>query len=178
MPYEDLNLIQDPTISVPLGEAWFDQVRTNEEFLARNKPSARVYNNAAISINTSTVTALTFNSERYDVGGCHDTSSLTSRLKVPTGEGGVFFIGGGVQWGAHVTGYRSLLVRLNGSVILAQIDALSIGAAVMSQTIATMYALAAGDYVELCVWQTSGVSLNVNVAGNYSPEFHFMWQSM
>jgi hypothetical protein len=37
------------------------------------------------ALNASSVTAMTWNSEQYDVGGWHDTGSNTSRLTVPSG---------------------------------------------------------------------------------------------
>jgi len=42
-------------------------------------------------------------------------------------------------------------------------------------TIATVYQLAAGDYVELMGLQASGGSLNMLASSAYSPEFYAHW---
>lgn len=132
---------------------------------------ARVYNNANISITTATTTALTFNSERYDLSTLHSTSTNTSRLTLPTA--GAWFIGGSVAWAANATGVRQLAIRKNGTTILSSVlgPASSGGVNGTQQAVSTEYSFAVNDYVELIVYQDSGGALNVVVVGDYSPEF-------
>jgi len=132
---------------------------------------ARVYNSGALTITNNTLTALTFDSERFDTDTIHSTASNTSRLTATTA--GKYAISGHIEWAANATGHRLIAIRLNGTTSLASIrrNAISGGAATEQQSIATIYELAVNDYVELHVLQTSGGNLNVNAAGNYSPEF-------
>lgn len=131
---------------------------------------ARVFNSANISINNATFTALTFDSERWDTGNFHSTSSNTSRLTVPTA--GLYDIGGSVVFAANATGMREAAIRVNGSTFIVeqgpQPPTVTDGARVQ---VSTQYQLAAGDYVELMAFQRSGGALNVIASGNSSPEF-------
>ena len=132
-------------------------------------PSARVYNNAAISINNDTATALTFNSERWDTDEIHSTVTDTGRLTCKTA--GIYTLNGHVAFAGNSTGNRYILIQLNGSTNLA-IHRHAPGTSGESRmSISTVYSLAVNDYVELLVWQNSGGALNVVTAPNYSPEF-------
>lgn len=129
---------------------------------------ARVYNSADISIADSTATILTFNSERYDTLSIHSTSSNTGRLTIPFA--GKWCIGAAVDWDANATGYRSSLVRKNGSTVLTANTHPAASGADTNQPLNTEDLFAAGDYVEIVVAQNSGGALNVKSLGNYSPE--------
>lgn len=134
---------------------------------------ARVYNNAAISINNNTQTALTFNSERFDTDGLHSTSVNTSRLTCT--RAGKHLATAHVEFAANVTGLRFAGIRLNGTTYIAldQKPVDSAGAWIAS--LSTVYEMALIDYIELVVFQNSGGALNVNASGNYSPELA-MWR--
>jgi hypothetical protein len=154
---------------------WNSDVVDNAAWLGRDAPHARVYNSVAISHTTSgSWQALTFDSERVDVGACHSIVSNTSRLTVPSGGGGWYDIGGSIEWASNATGTRSIGIRLNGATFLAapKVAALS---TTLPQSVSTKYQLAAGDYVELMAVQDSGGALNVAASGDYSPEFWFEW---
>lgn len=168
----------DPSTGAVIPTAWGDAVNAAIDYLATNKAHCRVYNSANISITTSgTPQALTFNSERYDVGACHSTSSNTSRLTAPTGEGGKYDIKGHTAWAANGTGVaRQSRIRVNGSTYIAMQNSNPPSASTGGEgSIATDYALAAGDYVELVVVQDSGGALNCTASANYSPEFSMKW---
>jgi hypothetical protein len=134
---------------------------------------ARVYNDANISVNNNSATALTFNTERYDVGACHDTGSNTGRLTAPIA--GKYLITGHIRL-ASDTDYTQvqLIIRLNGTTSIADVfDNVAFSANVVDRSVSTIYALAATDYVELVAFQinTSAGANNVSAAGNLSPEF-------
>lgn len=137
-------------------------------------PSARVYNNAAIKIANASNVALTFNSERWDTDAIHDTTTNTGRLTCKTA--GIYNIYGSVQFAASATGYRYLLIRLNGSTFIASHGHTEVEAIVEDMSISTEYSLAVNDYVELMVHQNSGGALDVNASANYSPEFGMTFQ--
>jgi hypothetical protein len=133
-------------------------------------PQARVFNSANISIPTGTVTALTFNSERYDNGGLHSTSANTGRLTAPIT--GLYVIGGNVRFAANATGIRNALIRLNGTTFIATDTRQATGGGNATDLpLETQYQLTAGDFLELVVFQDSGGALNVTAGANFSPEF-------
>lgn len=134
-------------------------------------PSARVYNNAAISVANNTLTALTFNSERHDNASIHDTSSNTSRLTVP--QAGVYDVAATIAFAANATGQREVAFKLNGATFIHDDSRMAVTTASATTAVgtSTQYKLAATDYVECFAAQVSGGALNVNSSGNLSPEF-------
>jgi hypothetical protein len=156
---------------------WNSDVVDNAAWLGRDAPHARVYNSTSFSHTTSgNWLAVTFDSERYDTGAMHSTASNTTRLTVPSGAGGVYAIGGTVDFAANTTGQRGIGLWLNGSTFLAKnvVDALASGGNQMS--VYTEYLLAASDYVELLTYQSSGGALTISATGDTSPEFYASWR--
>lgn len=150
-------------------------LRDNESFLY-SPPRFRVYNSLAEAIPNAAFTAATFDSERFDTNGMHSTSVNTGRATCQTA--GAYLLGGGVEWAANATGVRAAALRINGTTFIGTEAHMTRtdGGTAGSSTV-TLYALAATDYVELLVYQSSGGSLNVNAASNYSPEFWGIWQA-
>lgn len=179
--YGDPNSVHNPATGTSPPAAWGDLVRDDIVWIAGDsasgnpKPMARVYNSASLSVATATWTYLTFNSERYDVGGGHSTSVNTDRLTVPSGGGGVYHIGGTISFAANATGIRAIGIWLNGTTLIASHDVTSVTATNQDLAIGCDYKLAAAEYVTLGAYQTSGGLLNVSASGNYSPEFHWHW---
>jgi hypothetical protein len=133
---------------------------------------ARAYHNANQSIADVTTTALALNSERYDTDAYHDTSTNNSRLTIPSGKAGYYHIGASVNFGPDSDGFRLVYIRLNGTTPIAvQGWKASDGGNITYVSLSTDYLLAVGDYVEIIVFLSAGNSLNVEVNGNYSPEF-------
>lgn len=132
-------------------------------------PSARVYNNAVIAVANNTDVVLTFNSERYDTDTIHSTITNTSRLTCKTA--GIYDIWAAVEFAGNATGIRYLSIRLNGTTYIARIGAPATSTIIHALNVSCHYSLTANDYLEALVYQNSGAALNVNSAGNYSPEF-------
>lgn len=130
---------------------------------------ARVFNSANISISNDSNTALTFDSERFDAGSFHSTSSNTSRLTVPVS--GKYLVVGNAEFAANATGFRTLGIRLNATTIIGASRSTSPGAAGTLLNVAAVYEMAAGAYVELMAYQNSGGSLNILANSAFSPEF-------
>jgi hypothetical protein len=143
-------------------------VRDNTAFL-NAPPSTRVYNNAAISVNNTTNTTLTFNTERWDTDTMHNTVTNTSRLTATTA--GLYHIYANISWASNATGYRVMTIVLNGATTIANVDQRAVDGAITTHVVSTEYSLAATDYVEVVVYQNSGGALNVAAGANYSPEF-------
>lgn len=178
MAYVDPQSVNNPTAGATLPAAWGDTVRDDLEWLARNKPHCRVYNNAAVSIPDATRTAITFNSERVDVGGMHSTVSNTSRITIPSGADGWYSIGGCIEFASvNTTGIREGDILLNGSTLIA-IQQVPGFVQVQQCNPSCYYQLVAGDYVELTAFQSSGGALNVDASSAYSPEFWATWVAL
>ncbi len=135
---------------------------------------ARVYNSVAISTANATSTPLTFDSERYDTGDFHSTTSNTGRLVARTA--GQYIIGGHLRFDVTfgAVGKRQVSVRINGGLYIAVQDAPAIATDSPYMSIATAWTMAAGDYAELICFQNSGGNLDArgaNVEGDSSLEF-------
>jgi hypothetical protein len=178
--YSDPQSTHNPTTGVAIPASWGDIVRDDIEWLAGGssnpKPSCRVFNSADISIPNATNTAITFNSERWDNGAMHSTSSNTSRITIPSGGGGKYLFIARCTFAANATGTRGLFLRLNGSTLFGEDFETSASASAGTRLeTQALYNVAAGDYVEAIAYQDSGGALNVLALGNYSPEFECMW---
>ena len=158
--YDSINFVKRPG-----SEFWTQVSRTDN---APKDVGVHVYNNANISAASSAYTVLTFNSERYDTDGIHSTTTNTNRLTVT--RSGKYEILGSAQWANNATGYRMLGIRLNGVTWIGFIQNVAISSPLVQQA-SSQYQLNVGDYVELLVYQNSGVALNILAEPNYSPEF-------
>jgi len=131
----------------------------------------RAYNSAAISLASGASTALTLNSERYKTDATmHSTASNTSRLVAPVA--GKYRVTAHAEIAAAAGGtIRQLSIRLNGGTTIAVQTSPFNGTSASELTVSCTYIFAANDYVEMLALQDSGGAINVNSAGNYSPEF-------
>lgn len=136
---------------------------------AASQPRALVYHNATQSIATgSSLTALSFNSETYDVGAMHDTVANNSRLTVPAGGDGLYLVVAGAFFASNATGVRSIAIRKGGTTVVGGANCVGTSAVDSVLQTSALVALVAGDYVEACVNQTSGGNLNVgDTTGTY-----------
>ena len=138
-------------------------------------PSVSAYHNAAQAVTTGVNFALALNSERWDTCAAtadtmHDTVTNNSRLTCRYA--GKYIITGTIEWAGSSSGAsRDIMIRLNGSTFIAKHRGVPISTAVVMQSVSRIYDLAVNDYVELVVLHDVGSNLNVNSAGNYSPEF-------
>lgn len=181
MAYSDPNGSHNPSTGTSPPAAWGDAVRDDIVWLAGDaasgnpKPMVRAYNSTSQNIATATWTSMTLNSESYDVGGMHSTSSNTSRITVPSGGGGIYIITAHVGFTASSSGAGRLIrILLNGATTLgAQIFCAP--SATHDGTIMTsvQYKLAATDYVECQVYQDTGGILACTCV-----EFAATWQGV
>ena len=130
---------------------------------------ARVYSTTAITLPSSTTAStISFNAERWDTDNCWSSGS-PSRLTCNTP--GIYVISAALQFAVNATGNRFVGIRLNGSTYIANDRRAAVANEGVVVAIATVYQLAAGDYVELRAAQTSGGNLDVVAVDNNSPEF-------
>lgn len=151
-------------------------VRDNVAFLA-TPPSCRVYNSSNISHSSSgSYQYLTFNNERYDTDTMHSTSVNTGRITFTTA--GKYHVGATIEFASNATGVRGLVIRLNGTTLIASVTVSASSATQTNLTAGCDYQFSAADYVEVGAYQSSGGSLNVSAVGNTSPEFWAHWFSL
>jgi hypothetical protein len=137
-------------------------------------PQARVFNSTNISIPTNTITPLTFNSERYDLGTQdeqHVSGGHQLLCKVP----GLYRIGGSIRFDGTAGTMRELRIGLNGGLPIA--CTLVPPAPVTRLTVSTEYRLAAGDAVHLAAFHDAGFALPTIAETSAHPEFWFSWVS-
>lgn len=143
--------------------------QTSHALSSATQPRAVAYNSAVQSINDSTLTVLTFNSEDVDVGAMHSTSANTSRLTVPTAGGGFYLIVGAAGFANNATGTRALEIFKNGTTALQYGQVANAGAgSLVVINVVWAGVLAATDYVELRAQQSSGGALDI---GSSTREF-------
>jgi hypothetical protein len=129
----------------------------------------RVSGSVAQSIPNNAATALTFDTTSQDPFGMHDPGVNPTRITAPVP--GWYSAGGAVRWNPHATGYRSLVVRVNGAVQVGkELGPPDVIGNNTWQTINVMVYLNAGDYVEILAIQTSGAALDAGINPSNSPE--------
>lgn len=141
---------------------------------SRDDVSARVFNSADVNIpqmKAGDWQTLPFNSERWDTANLHETETNASRLKAPVA--GKYYIFANVTWESPVgTGAWGLRLQVSGKTVIAEQTQPSTGSPWRtSMSVGTLYALAAGDYVEVQVFQNTGGALVVRQIPATSPEF-------
>ncbi len=109
---------------------------------------------------------LSLDTDGVDVGAMHSTVTNTSRITIPTGQGGYYAIVAQVGFALNSTGIRGVGIRLNGSSILHSqiLPAYNTGAELHTIQASFHHTAAAGDYYEVVAFQTSGGALNVGSA--------------
>lgn len=129
----------------------------------------RVFNSANISIPNSSVTTVTFDSERFDTDNMHSLTTQPERITINTK--GRYIVGFSVQSSTTATGAQRLAyLRVNGSTYIG-ITRFSPNALGVFFQVVAVYDFAAGDYIEAQYFQDSGGPDNLLASGNNSPEF-------
>ncbi|KKK80505.1 hypothetical protein LCGC14_2822820 [marine sediment metagenome] len=121
-------------------------------------PAVRVNKAGAQTTTNNALFTLLFDTEGFDTDNMHDLVSNTSRLTATTA--GIYYIEGQVQFAAHATGDRFLRMFLNGTTTISE-TRLRAAAGAHRQQCGMLFALSAGDYVELLTFQNSGGDLGV-----------------
>lgn len=139
-------------------------------------PLAKLRNSGAQSIPDSTSTALTWDSEVFDTVNGHDTTTNKSRYTVQAACDGIYQCRATVAWSANATGNRRVWFNVNGAGVDATENRLAGSSIQTSLTSATLLQLAAGDYVEVMVSQTSGGALALaSGSGTFQSWFEVQW---
>ena len=124
-------------------------------------------------ITNATFTILPFNQETYDTSSFHDTSTNNSRLTIPSGLSGYYYIYANLNWNGSTSGYRRQQFYKNGSSSVFEVDiafAQDIWTNVYSSTV--LY-LSEADYLEMRVYQTSGGIRSIHMGETVGDLTHF-----
>jgi hypothetical protein len=130
--------------------------------LSSTIPAARVGGAGSQAVANRVLTSVNFPIEHYDTADLHSTSANTSRLTAPVA--GIYRMSTNLLWESNPTGQRELIFELNAASPLSHhIPAFVTAPATAGdmQQLSTEIKLAAGDFVEVRVLQSSGGSLNV-----------------
>jgi hypothetical protein len=154
--------------------SWIWVVAAHAAQPSANNVSIRVFNSADITVpnmNPGEWTSLTFNSERWDTANLHETATNSGRLKALAA--GKYYLFANITWESPIrSGLWGLRLQLNGKTVIAEQTLPNTGAPFrISMSVGTLYALAAGDYVEAQVFQNNGNPLLIRSIPATSPEF-------
>lgn len=161
-PYVDPQTVHNPTTGGSPPASWGDTVRDNQQLFS-TPPSVKAVRTAVQSVAHNTYTALAFTAvDEWDTDSFHSTTTNNTRITVPTGLGGKYHIIGRATFAAGADSTRLIQVRLNGATVIGLLQATAgVAAGAFAGSVPIMYALAAGDYIELICYQFSGVALNI-----------------
>jgi hypothetical protein len=115
------------------------------------------------TISSATYTALTWDTETFDVGGYHDNATNNSRITIPSGKAGYYGIYAWCQVDGNTSAARTIVIYKNGSS--AQSSAIPASATFPTMQISGVLNLAVGDYIEIFVYQPSGSNQTFYKAG-------------
>jgi hypothetical protein len=119
-----------------------------------------IANSADQSINNTTTTVLSQNTEFWDSSGFHSTVTNNSRITIPAGLAGRYALTGFVVFPANSTGSRYVGIRKNNGS--DDFISSSPGVATYSTYVNfnVIYEAGVGDYFEMICFQNSGGALN------------------
>jgi hypothetical protein len=131
---------------------------------------SRAHASANQSLTTATDTALSWDTNDFDVGGIHETVTHPTRFTAPVD--GIYLMTAYIQFAAAANGSRMAAIRKNGvggGVYVAASNALTVGTITKSQrSVSAAVALSAGDYLEAIAFQDCGVNLNAEATVSYA----------
>jgi hypothetical protein len=150
---------------------WNDDVKAAIEFLVATgaiaRPFASVFRTAALSPATSTDTVVSWDGETEDNDAMHDLVTNPTRMTFKTA--GLYRITYGFAFAANASGLRRGQLRLNGAGSpFTQTSMAATPANTFSAQGAVDWRMAANDYVELYVNQTSGGALAITTGAGFT----------
>lgn len=144
---------------------WIDALKTDAGIVNAGLVRAKVVRGTNQSIPDTTLTAISWSGVEYDSPGGSWSGGSGTRLVIPYD--GVYRVGLAARFAANATGLRSATLKKNAATELW--TASRIGLSVVSTELAFSgdFSLAAGDYLECLLAQTSGGALNAETPFNF-----------
>lgn len=119
---------------------------------------------SAVSVNSATITTIDFSTEIIDTDGYHSNSVNSSRITIPTGKAGKYFIYAQASFDAtNGGGFQRVWINKNGTDIATALTP-RVSLSSQEQTIAVSFVadLIVGDYLTMTVRQDSGTAINLD----------------
>jgi hypothetical protein len=124
-----------------------------------------------LSVNNAFFTKVGFDAEFFDTGNLHDNANNNTRLTAPVA--GVYQVSAGLTWLPNPNGVRTLRVIKNGTAVALLDSRTAALGENISQSTTGLLQLAAGDFIEVQVVQTSGATLGLSTAEPL--KFEMVW---
>ena len=128
-----------------------------------DKPRARVYRNAGLSVNSATATTITFDAFRYDPDGMWSSTTNPSRITCRTA--GVYQFVYNQSFVFDANGNRGIWFNVtSGATTWIEGEVMGYPTATSGTwygTTTSQITLNAGDYVECVCWQASGGAIAI-----------------
>jgi len=136
-------------------------------------PACVLRRSANQSITTTTWTNVTFDeADYYDPFDMHSPTSNPTRITIPSGAAGVYLITATFYWAAAPGWLGSCRFRVNGATIVGENGTANNA---LNGCASTHWSCAAGDYIEMQVFQNSGGTVTLSGAGAWAPLFSAVW---
>lgn len=142
-----------------LGTINYNQMSTGS-FQTNSALAART---SAQSIGNGSVTNIQFDLESIDDNGFINLGTDNTKITIPTNFGGTYTVAFNYAFASNATGFRTGALKKNGTVIAGDTRNAVNGTSTAGYA-STIVTLAAGDYLQVEVAQTSGGSLNLDGA--------------
>jgi len=113
------------------------------------------------TISDATDAIVTFDVETFDTDNFHSTSTNTGRITIPAGKGGKYRFSYTHRWFGNATGFRNTGIKINGVSGASYNTVLNLTSTRLVYNGSYVLDLAAGDYVEMVVYQNSGGNLDL-----------------
>lgn len=133
------------------------------QWLAPSQPRAQVFSSVVTQIAANSTTAVTFESETFDVGGFHSTSSQPTRMTVPAGSSGLYWIQGIVycRTNASAPDYQIAILKNSSQEIAIERQLSSLANGTLMVT--GILQLDAADIIELGVIAGGASTLSIGI---------------
>jgi len=123
------------------------------------------------TVNATTQTILTWDTEVYDTDGYHSTSTNTGRITIPTGKAGYYLVHLNMNYAANANvSHRTLYLVKNGTIFLHGGNSSTPNSNVATNTFYSMIVnLAEGDYItaEAYLGATMNVGKDLTYPASY-----------
>jgi hypothetical protein len=119
---------------------------------------------SAVSINSATITTVDFSTEIIDTDGYHSNSVNPSRITIPAGKAGKYFIYAQASFDATGGGgFQRVWINKNGTDIATGLTPrVALSSQEQSVWVSFVADLIVGDYLTMTVRQDSGTSINLD----------------
>jgi len=167
MAYTDPTTVHVPAAGDIAPASWGTVVNTNLNWL-HDVPVCCLKKTGVQSVNDSSDTLVTWESEEYDPEGMFTSTDSTTRITVPYT--GAYLVVANMLFAADADGFRYVRIYLNG-VIKAQEFQPGNGTGGNHFGTTVIYPATAGQYFEVSVEHSAGAALNIGGASNYQSNF-------